>query len=160
MGRSRGESDQTRQRRRQDKILQNGVIITFGLSFSFFPPLSLLSFQLDDNKAPSRSPPPNPGLVGVTGILPLPPTSSGRIAALTPYEGPYGLNFGAGTLAAGFDTGDGDGEVRAVGWAFTEGVRDIVGVDGMLGVEAVGDGGEWNCSWCFLMIGSTISSCV
>lgn len=132
----------------EDKIPQNGVIITFGLSFSFFSPLSLLSFQLDDNKAPSLSPPPNPGLVGVIGILPRPPTSSGRIAALIPYDGPYGLNFGAGTLVTGFDTGDGDGdgEVRAVGWAFTEGVRDIVGVDGMPGVEAVGDGGEWNCS--------------
>lgn len=39
-----------------------------------------------------------------------------------------------------------------------DGVRETVGEDGRLGVDIVGDGG--NCSWCFLMIGSTISSCV
>ena len=43
-----------------------------------------------------------------------------------------------------------------MGWVLTEGVREIEGEDGRLGVEVVGEGG--NCSWCFLMIGGTISS--
>lgn len=99
------------------------------------------------------------------GTLLLLPTSSGRIAALVPYEGPYGLNFSS--VAAtdegfgfGFDTRVGTEELGDSESILTEGVRESGGEGAsVVGVEGVGDGGG-NCSWCFLTIGSTISSCV
>lgn len=64
-----------RSERNREKTIQKGVIITFGITFSFFPSLLFSPLLLNDIKAPNISPLPNTGLVGVCGVLPFFATS-------------------------------------------------------------------------------------